>query len=876
MELDDAKLPFELHAVIGDVTDEARINDVMERHQPEIIFHAAAHKHVPLMEENPCEAIKNNVRGTRLLAEAAERCGVDRFILISTDKAVNPTSVMGASKRIAELVVQAQATGSGTSFAVVRFGNVLGSNGSVVPRFLEQIKKGGPVTVTHPDMRRFFMLIPEAVQLVLHAASQADSGAIYVLEMGEQVKLLDMARDLIRLSGLVPDEDITIEFTGLRPGEKLFEELVGVGEDVGPSSVEKILRVKNRAKPDARLAPFVEKLERQAQLGATDDVLAAMHALIPEYGASPDAPLEPLPAEDEILSGVVPQPHHAGERACPRCPGGLHRSHARSLPERMRKGLSHRRLFRCDGLRLARLADTAAVRRSRAARVGCRPRSGVARHRHTAGRRRHVRLFAAESELTSPASRDRSARVAVHDRRARSRVGGAVVRRGVSVGVLAAGGRLLRDRDWRPRSSRAAPAPAARSSSRWRVTAAAGLLQVVPLSRDMLARVSPSAPGVIAQLEPAFVMGVRQAHPVSIHPAFTWTGLAFLASFSLLLIGSSRLFSVVGTSAIVKALTVLGVVLALAGIIQKAVYNGRIYGFWTTQMGGDPFGPFVNKNHFAGWMLMALPLTLGLGCAGISRGMRGVRPVWRERFLWLSSPEANELILLLAAAAVMALALVMTMSRSGIGAMALALVLTGWFVVRGHGTASRRAVAGVYLAVLAIVVMGWVGVDSISARFAHADWSEVNGRKGTWSDAWNIATLFPLTGTGLNTYGVATLFYQRFDPNAHYAQAHNDYLQLAAEGGLLLSVPAAAGLFLLVRDIRRRLREDTRVVRLLDQGRRHHRPRRDRAAGDRRVQPPDARQRRAVRGRVRARFAPLACAEDGRETRRWRPALAGP
>ena len=220
---------LDLVTLIGSVRDEARIRDVFETYRPQIVFHAAAHKHVPLMEDSPCEAIKNNVIGTLKCAHAALDYGTERFVLISTDKAVNPTNVMGASKRLCEMIVQmmdrrADALGLGTDYVAVRFGNVLGSNGSVVPLFEKQIAEGGPVTVTDPRITRFFMTIPEAVSLVLQSACYAEGGEIFVLDMGEPVKIDDMARNLIRLAGHEPDVDIKIVYTGLRPGEKLYEE----------------------------------------------------------------------------------------------------------------------------------------------------------------------------------------------------------------------------------------------------------------------------------------------------------------------------------------------------------------------------------------------------------------------------------------------------------------------------------------------------------------------------------------------------------------------------------------------------------------------------------------------------------------------------
>lgn len=232
MELRKTFPELELETLIADIQDRERMKNVFDDHHPQVVFHAAAHKHVPLMERNPTEAVKNNVFGTQNVADCADLYGVERFVLISSDKAVNPTSVMGATKRIAEMYIQTMNASSSTKFVAVRFGNVLGSRGSVIPFFKQQIADGGPVTVTHPEMVRYFMTIPEAVQLVLQAGSFAEGGEIFVLDMGSPVKILNLAEDLIKLSGYEPYEDIEIKFSGIREGEKLYEELLTDEENV--------------------------------------------------------------------------------------------------------------------------------------------------------------------------------------------------------------------------------------------------------------------------------------------------------------------------------------------------------------------------------------------------------------------------------------------------------------------------------------------------------------------------------------------------------------------------------------------------------------------------------------------------------------------
>jgi O-antigen ligase len=337
--------------------------------------------------------------------------------------------------------------------------------------------------------------------------------------------------------------------------------------------------------------------------------------------------------------------------------------------------------------------------------------------------------------------------------------------------------------------------------------AAAISAQLLPFPSPTLDVISPRTTELLSKLNPAFTAGLIPYHPVTVWPRDTWTALALYAAFAVLCIGLTRLFSLSGCVRFVETLTVFAVLLALVGIIQKSFSTGAVYGLWQLDIGRHPFGPFVNRNHFAGWMVMALPLALALLVAGIDRGMRGVKAGWRHKVLWFSSPEASRLILIAAAAVLMALSLMLTMSRSGITAFGLSMLMTGWFVARSVHSRSRRIVAAASLGLLLMVVVIWTGPEVVASRFAAADWGEFNNRKGAWIDAWRVARDFPLAGTGLNTYWAAALFYQQHEMDHFFAQAHNDYMQLAAEGGLLLAVPALMCLILFVRDIRCTMQE---------------------------------------------------------------------
>ena len=281
-ELKRAYPELDLVVLIASIRNTKRIDKIFDQYRPDIIYHAAAHKHVPLMEDSPNEAVKNNVVGTWKIVQAADKYKVKRFVMISTDKAVNPTSVMGATKRICEMIIQTYNKHSETEYVAVRFGNVLGSNGSVIPLFKQQIAEGGPVTVTHPDIIRYFMTIPEAVSLVLQAGAYAKGGEIFILDMGEPVKILDLAKNLILLSGHKPNEDIQIVFTGLRPGEKLYEEML-MKEEGMQETANKLIHIGKPIQMDEE--KFMQQLAeiRDHAMEEPDDIKQWVQRIVPTY-----------------------------------------------------------------------------------------------------------------------------------------------------------------------------------------------------------------------------------------------------------------------------------------------------------------------------------------------------------------------------------------------------------------------------------------------------------------------------------------------------------------------------------------------------------------------------------------------------------------
>jgi FlaA1/EpsC-like NDP-sugar epimerase len=319
LEIEETHADSNFHAFIGDVKDEKRMQHLFETYKPHYVYHAAAYKHVPMMEDNPAEAIKTNVLGTKTMADLSVKHEVQKFVMISTDKAVNPTNVMGASKRIAEIYVQSlnrsinnqsftfknglshlNTTPSNTRFITTRFGNVLGSNGSVIPRFRQQIEKGGPVTVTHPEITRYFMTIPEACRLVLEAGCMGKGGEIYIFDMGKSVKIIELAKTMIRLAGLVPNHDIKIEFTGLRPGEKLFEELLNDNENTMPTHHEKIMIGKVREYLFNEIEIQIYDLIHHAKNNDDQLVVKAMKQIVHEF-KSKNSVFEEL----DIIANVI-------------------------------------------------------------------------------------------------------------------------------------------------------------------------------------------------------------------------------------------------------------------------------------------------------------------------------------------------------------------------------------------------------------------------------------------------------------------------------------------------------------------------------------------------------------------------------------------
>jgi hypothetical protein len=346
-----------------------------------------------------------------------------------------------------------------------------------------------------------------------------------------------------------------------------------------------------------------------------------------------------------------------------------------------------------------------------------------------------------------------------------------------------------------------------------------GFVQLIPLSPATIAAVSPATDQFLRKYDVAYQLAASTGapgyrHALSIKPAGTWLSLAALGALTLLLVGTARGLGRRSLGTLASGLVFVGFVVALVGVVQSGLYMRdpdpvrKIYGFWET-INPDtyPFGPFVNRNHFAGWMLLALPVAIGYFSALVARGMRGVRPTFRDRVLWFSSPDASRVVLVGLAVLVMALSLVLTLSRSGTTCFLIALMISGWFVVRRQAAGSRRQVTLLYVGAVGIASLGWAGIDVVLARFAQASvdfWSRLD----VWRDAWAIFQAFPVVGTGLNTFGTAMTLYQTSQLEVQMIEAHNDYAQLLSEGGIALAIVVVLATVLLGREIRRRFRED--------------------------------------------------------------------
>jgi hypothetical protein len=373
-----------------------------------------------------------------------------------------------------------------------------------------------------------------------------------------------------------------------------------------------------------------------------------------------------------------------------------------------------------------------------------------------------------------------------------------------------------------------APGSTEKSRVPWALVAAVAIvvaavgLQLVPLTPGQLSTISPAADRFLVRYDVGYASvknllnagpGPDYRHALSINPSGTLLGLAALTALALLLVGTVRGLGRDGLRILAAGVVILGTALALAGIVQSGLglrdlqKSGLVYGFWKPIFGTDPFGPFINRNHFAGWMLLALPVAIGYFSALVDRGMRGVKPVLRERVLWFSSPDASRVVLVGLAILVMGLSLVLTLSRSGISGFLLAVAISAGVVLHRHTQRSKRAVTLAYLALLVVLTLSWVGFDALARRFAETEGTGLGGRLPIWSDTVKVVRDFPWTGTGLNTYGTSMLLYQEHNLETHNAEAHDDYLQVAAEGGALLGIPAAWLLFVLIREIRRRFRE---------------------------------------------------------------------